>query len=67
MVVTNLLKENWKEDKTKFEDAISDLKKSRKESKKESKAAWVVVKSKFKADLKLAKKSLKDLKVSHKK
>lgn len=67
MAVTTLLKENFKEDKTKFENAIADLKKSRKESKRESKAAWEVVKSRFKADLKQAEKSLKDLKANHKK
>ena len=65
--VLQLLKEKWNEDKAKLEDAISDLKKRRKESKKESKAACQVVKSKFKADLKQAEKSLKEFKKSHKK
>lgn len=67
MEITTLLKENWKEDKVKLEEAISSLKKEIKEYKKERKSAWKTVKSKFKDDMGKIEKSLKDLKVRRKK
>lgn len=67
MTITTLLPETWKEDKVKIEDAISELKKSKKEANKARKADWKTVKLNFRTEMKGMEKSLKELKSLRKK
>ena len=67
MEITKELKEIWKEDKANLRNAISSLKKSMTDYKKERKSEWKSFKNKFNDDMDNIEKSLEKLKTLHKK
>jgi len=67
MTITNVIKDNWKEDKANLRKAISVMKKSMSDHKAERKSEWKLYKKKVNEDLLNIEESLKNLIVLHKK
>lgn len=67
MTITNVIKDNWKEDKANLRNAISVMKKSMSDHRAERKSEWKLYKKKVNQDLLNIEESLKSLIALHKK